>query len=61
MMKVWFRLAAALSLSGLGPAAAGTIDLGAAAPFAVLAYSAVTNTGFSVINGDLGLYSDTLS
>lgn len=33
-----------------------TVNLGAAAPFAVLAGSGVTNVGFTVITGDLGVW-----
>jgi len=37
-----------------GPVSAGSVNLGAAAAFAVLATSAVTDAGGSQINGDMG-------
>src|ERR1700728_1837361 len=66
-VRLWFASAMALVLlaavalmGGLasGPAAAAqaTVDLGAATPYAVLGAQTVTNTGSSVLTGDLGLY-----
>lgn len=44
-----------LLLSGLTQAMAQTVPLGTAAPFGVLAASAITSTGPSVVLGDLGI------
>lgn len=51
----------ALAASGIGTASAATptIALANAAPFAVLAATTITNTGSSVIHGDIGLAAGT--
>jgi len=59
------RRAGVLLASGLAFAAvpavasASAVNLGTASPFVVLAASAATNTGPSVLNGDLGVYAGT--
>jgi hypothetical protein len=59
------RRAGVLLASGLAFAAvpavasASAINLGTAKPFVVLAASAATNTGPSVLDGDLGVYAGT--
>jgi hypothetical protein len=40
-------------------ASASAVNLGTASPFVVLAASAATNTGSSVLDGDLGVYAGT--
>src|SRR5580704_778938 len=59
------RRAGILLASGLAFAAvpavasASAVNLGTASPFVVLAGSTATNTGPSVLNGDLGVYPGT--
>lgn len=55
-------LAAGIALlGGFAPAFAQTVPLGTASPFGVLAASAVSNTGASVVLGDLGIHPNNAS
>jgi hypothetical protein len=53
---VTISLGVAMLLPATAGAAPAPIGLGAASSFAVLAGSAITNTGTSIINGDIGSY-----
>ena len=54
--RAFFVLVAVLaSLAVPAAAQAAPVDLGTASPFVVLGGAAVTNTGPSVLNGDLGV------
>ncbi|KAK4984757.1 hypothetical protein LTR66_008380 [Elasticomyces elasticus] len=46
----------ALLIGGLALSANAQVNLGTAAPFGVLAASAITNTGLTVVGGQLGIY-----
>ncbi|MEA2220860.1 MAG: hypothetical protein QOJ35_3486, partial [Solirubrobacteraceae bacterium] len=64
--RLWHRgarpalLAAALAIVLPASAQAATVGLGTADSAAVLAGSTVTNTGPSVISGDVGVYPGTV-
>ena len=58
-MKMIKRTALLFSILTVGSLSYADTILGAAANFGVLGASTVTNTGPSIINGDLGLYAGT--
>jgi hypothetical protein len=59
VLTLLFTVGLTLTLMGSAQAAAVSVPLGTARSYAVLAGSTVTNTGPSVINGDVGLSPGT--
>jgi hypothetical protein len=59
VLTLLFAIGLTFSLAGSAQAAAVAVPLGTARSYAVLAGSTVTNTGPSVINGDVGLSPGT--